>query len=80
LKGKNVSTEGEAGLRGHLTNETGGDEGGGSSAYVPEDRTKDMQLKAAIDLLHGVKVVTNVKPKDDKPADANGGTAAATPN
>jgi len=78
LKGKNVSTEGEAGLRGHLSNEAGGDEGGGSSAYVPEDKTKDMQLKAAIDMLHGVKVVTNVKPKDEKPAD--GGKAVATPN
>jgi carboxyl-terminal processing protease len=71
LKGKDVSTEGEAGLRGHLTNETGGEEGGGSSAYVPDDKTKDMQLKAAIDFLHGVKVVTNVKPKEaSKPAEA----------
>ena len=26
-----------------------------------------MQLKAAIDLLNGVKVVSNVKPKDEKP-------------
>ena len=70
LQGKNVSTEGEASLRGHLTNEGGGDEGGGSSAYVPEDRTKDVQLKAAIDFLHGVKVVSNVKPADTKPAGA----------
>jgi len=69
LQGKNVSTEGEASLRGHLSNEAGGDEGGGSSAYVPEDKEKDVQLKAAIDLLHGVKVVTNVKPADPaKPA------------
>jgi len=75
LKGKNVSTEGEAGLKGHLTNESGGDEGGGSSAYVPEDKTKDLQLKAAIDFLNGVKVVSNVKPKDDKSKD---GTAPAT--
>jgi carboxyl-terminal processing protease len=66
LQGKNVSTEGEANLRGHLNNETGGEEGGGSSAYVPEDRTKDTQVKAAIDILHGIKVVTNVKPKEDK--------------
>ena len=73
LQGKDVSTSGEAGLKGHLTNEGGGDEGGGSSAYVPEDKTKDMQLKAAIDLLNGIKVVTNVKPKDVKPA----GTAGA---
>jgi carboxyl-terminal processing protease len=70
LQGKNVSTEGEASLKGHLTNEAGGDEGGGSSAYVPEDRTKDVQLKAAIDLLHGVTVVSNVKPADPaKPAE-----------
>jgi carboxyl-terminal processing protease len=59
-------------LRGHLNNEAGGEEGGGSSAYVPEDKTKDVQLKAALDLLHGVKVVTNVKPKDGKPAAASG--------
>ena len=70
LKGKNVSTEGEAGLKGHLTNEAGGSEGGGSSAYVPEDKTKDLQLKAAIDFLNGVKVVSNVKPKDDKAKDS----------
>ncbi len=77
LQGKNVSTEGEASLRGHLTNEGGGDEGGGSSAYVPEDRTKDLQLKAAIDMLHGVKVVSNVKPKST--AGASGATET-TPN
>jgi carboxyl-terminal processing protease len=74
LQGKNVSTQGEASLKGHLSNETGGDEGGGSSAYVPEDRTKDVQLKAAVDFLHGVKVVSNVKaelgkkPEDTKSA------------
>ena len=67
LQGKNVSTEGEASLKGHLTNEGGGDEGGGSSAYVPEDKTKDVQLKAAIDFLHGIKVVSNAKPADTKP-------------
>ena len=36
---------------------------------MPEDKSKDEQLKAAIDFLHGVKVVSNVKPpekKDDK--------------
>lgn len=72
LQGKNVSTEGEAGLRGHLSNTEGGDEGGGSSVYVPEDKSKDEQLKAAIDFLHGVKVVTNVKPPEKK---AETGTA-----
>jgi carboxyl-terminal processing protease len=69
LLGKNVSTEGEQGLNGHLANPGGGDEGGGSSAYVPDDKTKDVQLKAAIDLLHGVKVVTNVVPPAAKPTD-----------
>ena len=64
LEGKNVSTEGEANLPGHLNSEGDGEEGGGSSAYVPEDRTKDVQIKAAIDFLHGVKVVSNVKPKE----------------
>ncbi|MCA3560119.1 MAG: S41 family peptidase [Aestuariivirga sp.] len=78
LKDKNVSTEGEAGLRGHLSNEAGGDEGGGSSAYVPEDKTKDLQLKAAIDFLNGVKVVSNAKPKDEKPKD--GATPDTTAN
>ena len=70
LMGKNVSTEGEAGLTGHLANPGGGDEGGGSSAYVPGDKTKDVQLKAAIDFLHGEKVVTNVVPPVVKPGDA----------
>jgi carboxyl-terminal processing protease len=73
LQGKNVSTEGEASLRGHLSNEAGGEEGGGSSAYVPEDKAKDLQLKAAIDLLHGMKVVTNAKPKEAAPAGAQTG-------
>jgi carboxyl-terminal processing protease len=77
LQGKDVSTEGEAGLRGHLSNEGGGEEGGGSAAYVPEDRTKDMQLKAAVDLLNGVKVVSNVKPKEEK---AKGAAADTTAN
>ena len=65
LQGKNVSTEGEAALNGHLANPNGGTEGGGSSAYVPEDKTKDEQLKAAVALLHGEKVVTNVVPTKD---------------
>ncbi|WP_206530236.1 S41 family peptidase [Nordella sp. HKS 07] len=64
LLGKDTSTKGEASLKGHLTNEGGGDEGGGSSAYVPEDKTKDLQLQAAIDVLHGVKVASNAKPKE----------------
>jgi carboxyl-terminal processing protease len=66
LQGKNVSTEGEAGLQGHLNNDTSQEESGGSSVYVPEDKSKDEQLKAAIDFLHGVKVTSNVKPVEKK--------------
>jgi carboxyl-terminal processing protease len=66
LQGKNVSTEGEASLGKHLKNEAGGEEGGGSSAYVPQKREEDMQIKAAIDLLNGVKVVSQAKPADAK--------------
>ena len=79
LQGKDVTTEGEAGLKGHLTNETDKQEGGGSSAYVPEDKTKDVQLKAAIDLLHGVKVVSNVKPPEAKPETPAGAKPAVPP-
>ena len=53
-------------MNGHLANPNGGTEGGGSSAYVPEDKTKDDQLKAAVAFLHGEKVVTNVVPNDKK--------------
>ena len=50
LKGK-VGSRGEASLTGHLKN--GADEKTGSDAYVPPDPTKDTQLTAAVDLLHG---------------------------
>jgi carboxyl-terminal processing protease len=66
LQGKDTSTRGEASLRGHLQNDSQ-EEGGGSSAYVPDDKSKDLQLKAAIDVLHGVKVASNAKPKKAKP-------------
>jgi len=50
LKGK-VASRGEASLSGHLKN--GDDEKTGSDAYVPPDPTKDTQLIAAVNLLHG---------------------------
>jgi len=49
LKGK-VESLGEASLQGHLKN---GEEKNGSDAYVPPDPTKDTQLAAAVQLLHG---------------------------
>ena len=72
LKGTTArTTGGEASLKGHLKNEGGGDEGGGSSAYVPEDKSKDKQLIAAVALLEGKPIdayVTKVK-AEAKPAD-----------
>ena len=44
--------ESEAQLRGHLKN-ADVEEGGGSISYVPKEKEKDVQLKAAIALLHG---------------------------
>ncbi|MET0428370.1 MAG: S41 family peptidase [Microvirga sp.] len=65
LKGKD-ETKGEAGLRGHLKNEG---ERGGSSAYVPPDPTKDKQLTAAYEFLHG-----------ERKGAANATTTTTTPN
>ena len=75
LKGTTARpTGGEASLRGHLKNEGGGDEGGGSSAYVPEDKAKDKQLIAAMALLRGQPIDAFVtKSKAEAPA-------AATPS
>ncbi|MCX5580953.1 S41 family peptidase [Kaistia terrae] len=53
LKDKITDTKGEASLKGHLTNEGGGDEGTGSQAYVPPEAKDDKQLQEAIGLLDG---------------------------
>ncbi len=65
LKGKD-DTKGEASLKGHLKN--GEDEKTGSQAYVPPDATKDKQLIAAIDLLHGVKKASELIEANKAPA------------
>ena len=49
--------KGEASLRGHLKNDSA-PEATGSVSYVPKEKEKDVQLKAAIDLLHGKKIET----------------------
>ncbi len=49
-----TDTKGEASLRGHLKAE--GQEETGSQSYVPPDAKDDKALKAADDLLHGIKV------------------------
>src|SRR6187402_1398709 len=59
-----TDTKGEASLRGHLKND--GDEKTGSQSYVPPDAKDDKALKAAADLLHGIKVTANTT--DDKAA------------
>ena len=72
LKAQMGKSEGEASLRGHLKSENG-DEETGSSSYVPKEKDKDKQLKAAIDLLHGVDVQpTKLEPKPvaEQPAPA----------
>lgn len=66
--------ESESQLRGHLKN-AGAEETGGSSAYVPREKEKDVQLKAAIAILHGDLPQTEKKavnqaraaPRDDTP-------------
>lgn len=55
-KKKKRKTIGEASLRGHLKGDKDSKESSGSSSYVPKDKSKDIQLKYALDLLRGIKV------------------------
>jgi carboxyl-terminal processing protease len=64
LKGKD-ETQGEASLRGHLTNNKGEDLSA-SQAYVASDPAKDTQLIAALDLMRG-KAVTQTEPGTEPP-------------
>jgi carboxyl-terminal processing protease len=69
-------TGGEASLRGHLKNEAGDEEGGGSSAYVPKEKEKDKQLLAALGLLRGKPIDQYIsKPK----VEAQSTTKSAVP-
>ena len=62
---------GEASLRGHLKNNgENAAQDSGSSAYVPEDRTKDKQLIYALNLLRGIE-----QAKSDAVPSAPGDTA-----
>jgi carboxyl-terminal processing protease len=49
-----TNTKGEASLRGHLSGDPGAEQTG-SQSYVPPDAKDDKALKAADDLLHGIK-------------------------
>lgn len=55
LKPDEIDTGSEASLRDHLKGDNG-EEHAGSSSYVPQEKSRDRQFQAAIDLLHGKKV------------------------
>jgi len=61
-----MQSTGEAGLKGHLINATGGDEQQASSAYVPQDPTKDNQLIYAYSLLRGTESNAAFPPDPNK--------------
>lgn len=65
LKGR-VEARGESGLRGHITGQEESEEGSGSIAYVPRDPKEDIQLKHALDLIHGVRVSEAYPPDPSK--------------
>jgi carboxyl-terminal processing protease len=64
LQPDQVSTKGEASLKGHLTNKEVEKEESGSQAYVPPDPKDDKQLHYAFDLLRGIQANTAFPPKD----------------
>ncbi len=73
-KADELSTRGEANLRGHLKIEGASDdeeasqEESGSSSYVAPEKEKDTQLNYALDLLRGIK---SVDTETKKKAEAN---------
>ncbi|HMK41538.1 MAG TPA: S41 family peptidase [Methyloceanibacter sp.] len=73
-KADEVSTRGEANLRGHLKiegadeDEEASEEESGSSSYVAPEKEKDTQLNYALDLLRGIK---SVDTETKKKAEAN---------
>ncbi len=73
-KADDLTTKGEANLRGHLKIEGADDEDeasqeeAGSSSYVAPEKEKDTQLNYALDLLRGIK---SVDTESKKKAEAN---------
>jgi carboxyl-terminal processing protease len=73
-KADELSTRGEANLRGHLkiegvdAKEEASEEEAGSSSYVAPEKDKDTQLNYALDLLRGIK---SVDTETKKKAEAN---------
>src|SRR5690606_38717536 len=60
------TTRGESALRGHIRGEQEGEEGSGSSAYVPPDPKDDLQLVAALELLRGERQHAAFPPDPDR--------------
>lgn len=77
LKKRRRRPGGEASLPGHLSGEGKGKERSGSSAYVPRDKTKDKQLKYALDLLRGKVKPPAAKDKAANPAEKKIGAKGA---
>ncbi len=78
IKGQDMLDRGEASLRGHLKNKSITEEKTGSSSYVPKDKAKDTQLKAAIAFLHGEKVEPTPAPAISNDAAQTTGEQKAT--
>jgi len=79
FKGKDIDTKGEAALKGHLKN--GDDEKGGSQALpIPTDASKDKQLIAALDFLHGKKAASATPSDTTPPATPNPAASASKPD
>ena len=71
LQGR-VEPRGESSLRNSIEGESQGDEGSGSSAYVPPEAKDDLQLQAALRLLRGEDTNEAFPPsKDDLPTGAS---------
>jgi carboxyl-terminal processing protease len=62
----NLPTQGEASLKGHLTNDATPAEQTGSLAYVPPDPKDDKQLNYALDLLHGLQASAAFPPNPNR--------------
>lgn len=65
LRGQNVR-RGESELSGHIRGDEEDEEGSGSAAYVPRDKTEDVQLIAAMELLRGSRSDDAFPPDPDK--------------
>ncbi len=75
-KADQLRIKGEAGLEGHLKNDKEKEADAPSLVYVPRDKAKDTQLKAAIKLLHGESIAMLEKKPASKAARSSGDAAS----